>query len=65
MVCPGLGSTRHSCRASSPCWWHCHTHSQLLGKAGCVWMPHTATGGLRPHWSTHAGKSGSVHAGPV
>ena len=27
-------------------------------------MPQIATGGFRPHWSTHAGKSGFAHLGP-
>ena len=65
IVWPGLGSTRHSWRASRPSSWHSHTHSQLLGKAGCVWMPQDATGIARPHCLTHAGKSGSEQSAPV
>mmetsp|Transcript_25661 Transcript_25661/g.82348 ORF Transcript_25661/g.82348 Transcript_25661/m.82348 type:complete len:211 (+) Transcript_25661:287-919(+) len=65
MLSPGAGATTHSCRASSASSWHCITQSHVAGKAGCEWMPHAATVGLSPYWSTHAGKSGSAQPAPL
>eukprot|EP00966_Prymnesium_polylepis_P196177 4546960-Prymnesium_polylepis.1 len=64
-LCPGCGATTHSCRASRLSPWHSCTQAHVVGKAGCVWMPHGATSGLRPHWSTHAGNRGSEQSSPL